>query len=143
MSLQESNGQSRDRGIPPSAVYFLQQLEAFCDPKVGLPITSHRNAPLGPILVIAKTAFRSLFQAFINEMLRKQSLFNENLLKLIHVLFHDIQSVEGSTLAMRAGLQERLRKLEDRLAALEAVPSEARLRTSEVDPTASAKGDKN
>ncbi len=143
MTLHGSNGQSRDREIPPSARALLQQLEAFCDPRVGLPVTSHRNPPLGPILVFAKKTFRSLFQVFINELQRKQYLFNENLLKLVHVLYHDIHSVEGATLAMRAGLLERLRKLEDRLATLEAVASEAKPLTSDLAPTATAKGDKN
>ncbi len=143
MTLHGSNGQSHDREIPPSARALLQHLEAFCDPRVGLPVTSHRNAPLGPILVFAKKTFRSLFQVFINELQRKQYLFNENLLKLVHVLYHDIHSVEGATLAMRAGLQERLRKLEDRLATLEAVASEAKPLTSDLAPTATAKGDKN
>src|SRR5215813_15339896 len=132
MSTVTSNGQSREPVIPPSALAFLKQLQDLYDPRVGLPITSHRKPPIGTILVVAKKGFRLLFQAFINETVRKQLLFNEILLKLLHVIYHDINSVEGATLAMRTGLQERLRNLEERLGVLEAVAREGKPRTSEM-----------
>lgn len=142
MSLEPSLRQSSERVIPPSALALLQRLEAICDPRLGLPISSHRPPPVGPILVFAKKAFRSLFQPFINELLRKQFLFNEDLLKVILIAYHDIHSVEGATLAMRVGLQERLRRLEERLAALESRIGEPTLGKGEVGPTTTA-GDKN
>ena len=143
MSRVTSNGQSRGPVIPPSALAFLKQLQDLYDPRVGLPIASHRKPPIGTILVVAKKGFRLLFQAFINETLRKQLLFNETLLKLLHVIYHDINSVEGATLAMRAGLQERLRKLEERLSVLEAVAREGKPRASEMSGGAAGNGEKN
>jgi|SRR5215472_666775 len=143
MSRVTSNGPSPEPVIPPSALAFLKQLQDFYDPRVGLPITSHRKPPVGRILVVAKKSFRLLFQVFINETLRKQFLFNETLLKLLHVIYHDISSVEGATLAMRAGLQERLRKLEERLSALEAVAREGKPQTSEMTGGAPRNSEKN
>jgi len=143
MTRVTSNGQSGGAAIPPSALAFLKQLQDLHDPRVGLPITSHRKPPIGTILVVAKKGFRLLFQAFINETVRKQLLFNETLLKLLHVIYHDINSVEGATLAMRAGLQERLRKVEERLSVLEAVAGEGKPRTSEMTGGASDNSEKN
>jgi hypothetical protein len=141
MSLEKSNGQSKEPVIPPSALAFLRRLEDFQDPRVGLPITSHRKPPFGTILVLAKKGFRSLFQLFINETMRKQFFFNDALVKLVHVIYRDINSLEGATLAARAGILERLRNLEERLAGLEAEAKGANLGSSDIGPTIPIAGD--
>jgi len=124
--MSRVNGKSESPVLPPSALAFLKQLQGLCDPRSGLPITSHRKPPLGTILVLLKKSFRSLFQVFINETMQKQFLFNETLVKLVHVIYHDINSIEGAGVATRAALLERLRDLEQRLTVLESVAAKSK-----------------
>ena len=119
MTSQNRNRDNRDRGIPPSALAFLRQLEALSDVRAGLPITSHRPGPTGLALIFAKKLFRRASQVFINELMRKQQQFNDIAIELFYVVYRDIQSLEGATLAMRAGLQERIRDLETAVKRLE------------------------
>src|ERR1700687_2636032 len=82
MTSQNRNRDNRDRGIPPSALAFLRQLEALSDVRAGLPITSHRPRPTGLALIFAKNLFRRASQVFINELMRKQQQFNDIAIEL-------------------------------------------------------------
>jgi hypothetical protein len=119
MSVSNDKGQSREHPISPSGASILEALQKLADVRVGLSITSHRKGPVGPAIVLAKKSFRSAFQIFINELMRKQHQFNETLVKLVRVIYNDINSVDSATLAMRAGLQERMRRMEERMTRLE------------------------
>jgi len=55
--------------------YLARALDANADPTVGLPIVTHRRG-LGRGVVAAKWVFRRTCQAFINEALGRQRLFN-------------------------------------------------------------------
>jgi hypothetical protein len=86
--------------------------------------SSHRPV-VGPVLVMAKRAFRLAFQPFINEALRRQVEFNEAILDAL-ALIHEHQRVQAHT-------QARWRQeVEERLAKLSQPPSEplSRARTS-------------
>jgi len=109
----DQDGRRKDSGLSAAALVFLRELEALADVRLGLTITSHRKPPIGPMLVIAKKGFRKLLQGFINEVMRKQMHFNQALIELCYVTFRDIRSLERATLAMRAGLEERIRRLEE------------------------------
>jgi hypothetical protein len=111
--------------IPPAAAASLRRLAELRDVKVGLPITSHRKAPIGPILIAAKKAFRILCQPFINELLRKQVIFNEESLNWAKAVHQELAGIETGTAGMRTAFDLRLRRLEDAIARME------RLRASE------------
>lgn len=106
--------------VPPTAAPFLKQLEDLQDVRIGLPVTSHRSGLIGPSLVTAKKLFRVAFQPFINELMRKQAQFNESLIALTYAMYRDLRSTESAMQAMGAGLQARIRKLEEAVARLEA-----------------------
>lgn len=72
--------------------------------------SSHRPV-VGPVLVLAKRAFRLTFQPFINEALRRQVEFNEAILDAL-ALIHEHQRVQAHTQARwRQEVEERLARL--------------------------------
>jgi hypothetical protein len=107
-----------DPAVPPTAAALVLRLLDLRNVKQGLPISSHRPR-LGPAIVRTKSTFRRAFQPLINELLHKQSLFNEASIAVVEAVYRDLQSLEGGTLAMRAGIDARLRGIEDRLARIE------------------------
>jgi len=119
MKSQDQDGREPENVVSAAALVFLKQLEDLADVRLGLKISSHRKAPVGPLLVLAKTTFRKLFQGLINELMRKQTLFNEAMIQLSYVTYRDIRSLVRATQAMGAGLEERIRRLEERVARLE------------------------
>lgn len=73
--------------------------------------SSHRPV-VGPVLVLAKRAFRLAFQPFINEALRRQVEFNEAILDAL-ALIHEHQRVQAHTQAKwRQDVEERLARLD-------------------------------
>lgn len=96
---------------------LLRQLEELQDARTALPITSHR-AGYGQLIVSAKRVFRGAFQPFINEVLRKQTGFNEVLVRGLDLLSRDIRSLERAMVSTRHGLDGRVRRLEEELAQL-------------------------
>jgi hypothetical protein len=73
--------------------------------------SSHRPV-VGPVLVLAKRAFRLAFQPFINEALRRQVEFNEAILDAL-ALIHEHQRVQAHTQARwRQEVEERLARLD-------------------------------
>ncbi len=115
----EKQRQPRE-SIPPTATHLLKQMEQLQDVRLGLAISSHRKAPLGPGLVLAKKTYRKLFQPFINELMRKQAQFNEHLVSFGYAVYRDLRSTDSAAQAMVAGLQVRIRRLEEAVTRLEA-----------------------
>src|SRR5262249_45345268 len=146
MKTDDQNGRERESVLSTAALVFLRQLEALADVRLGLRITSHRSAPLGPLLVFAKKGFRKLFQGLINELMLKQMHFNEALIQLSYVTYRDIRSLERATEAIRAGLEERIRRLEEAVARLErdrAAVADAEAKESSSAPARDLKRKKN
>ena len=56
--------------------FNLDALAAHCDPTRALPLETHRGGLSGRAVVLAKWAFRSTCQLFINETLGRQQVFN-------------------------------------------------------------------
>jgi hypothetical protein len=83
------------------------------DTRYADPPSSHRPV-VGPVLVLAKRAFRLAFQPFINEVLRKQVEFNEAILESLATLYeHQRESARAQAL-WRQELERRLARLEAR-----------------------------
>jgi hypothetical protein len=102
-----------------SSAAFLTRLKALADARLGLPIRSHRPAPIGSIIVGFKKAFRLLAQPLINETLAKQAALNEELIEWSRAVINDIEANERSMLAMRTGLEIRMSRLDAVIARLE------------------------
>ena len=121
MTTQDQDGEptGSEQLRSSAALDLLRKLEALADAKMGLPITSHRKGPVAPLLVGLKKGFRLLFQVFINELMRKQSQFNDAAVNLFYVTYRDIQALQSSALSMRTGLRDRIRQLEEAVARLE------------------------
>jgi hypothetical protein len=81
------------------------------DSRYAEPATSHRTG-VGPVLVLAKRAFRLAFQPFINEVLRKQVEFNEAILDSLALLYEQQREESRSQAAWRREVRERLSALE-------------------------------
>ena len=90
---------------------LLQQPRAKKDSRYAEPPTSHRPG-LGPVLVLAKRAFRLTCQPFINEVLRKQVEFNEAILDSLALLYEHQREESRSRTAWRREVMERLSTLE-------------------------------
>jgi len=73
--------------------------------------TSHRPV-VGPALVLAKRAFRGLFQPFINEVMRKQVEFNEAILDALVLIYEQQRESASTQAAWRKEMGERLAHLE-------------------------------
>ncbi len=81
------------------------------DTRYAEPPTSHRPV-VGPALVLAKRAFRGLFQPFINEVMRKQVEFNEAILDSLALLYEQQRESARTQAAWRKEISERLERLE-------------------------------
>jgi hypothetical protein len=73
--------------------------------------SSHRPV-VGPVLVVAKRAFRLAFQPFINEALRRQVEFNEAILESLATLYEHQQESARTQALWRQELERRLARLE-------------------------------
>lgn len=104
--------------IPSTAKHLMERLVEYADAKVGLPIESHRGKA-GRALVVAKKAFRQGFQPFINELLRKQTFFNEAATETFKSVYRELTSLEGAVIAFRTSQDARLKKLEEAVAGLQ------------------------
>jgi hypothetical protein len=81
------------------------------DTRYADPPTSHR-AMVGPVLVLAKRAFRLAFQPFINEVMRKQVEFNEAILDSLALIYEQQRESTRTQAAWRKELNERLARIE-------------------------------
>ena len=90
---------------------LLQTPRAKKDSRYAEPPTSHRPG-VGPVLVMAKRAFRLAFQPFINEVLRKQVEFNEAILDSLALLYEHQREDSRTQAAWRREVTERLAQLE-------------------------------
>ena len=89
----------------------LQNPRAKKDSRYAEPPTSHRPG-VGPVLVLAKRAFRLAFQPFINEMLRKQVEFNEAILDSLALVYEQQREETRAQAAWRREVMARLAALE-------------------------------
>ncbi len=106
---------------PSSLASFqlLQRLRSFVDTRLGVPPQTTRPAPVGPVLVGVKRGFRRAFQPLINEVLDRQTRFNEEVLDWGRAITRDVESLERSLVAMRTSIDLRLSRLEAIAARLE------------------------
>lgn len=81
------------------------------DTRYAEPATSHRPV-VGPVLVLAKRAFRQAFQPFINEVMRKQVEFNEAILDSLALIYEQQREHTRAQAAWRQEISERLAQLE-------------------------------
>ena len=102
-----------------SSVAFLGRIKALADARLGLPIKTHRPAPIGSLILGVKKAFRLIAQPLINEALAKQATFNAELVEWSRAVTYDIEATERSMLAMRTGLEIRMSRLDAVIARLE------------------------
>jgi hypothetical protein len=89
----------------------LERLGMLRDAAEGLPILSHRVG-VGTLIVSGKKLMRAVSQPMINEVLRKQSRYNEEALLILRTLVLDLKSLQDGVLAANADFEERLRRLE-------------------------------
>ncbi|MEW6434456.1 MAG: hypothetical protein AB1730_23390 [Myxococcota bacterium] len=99
---------------------FLRRLQDLTDSRLGAAVKTHRPPPLGPAIVAAKKTFRRAFQPFINEVLGRQTLFNEELVIWGRAITRDVEALERSMTALRTSIDLRLSRLEAAVARLEA-----------------------
>ena len=102
-----------------ASFHLLQRLRSFVDSRLGVPPRSARPAPVGPVLVGVKRGFRRAFQPLINEVLDRQTRFNEEMIGWGRALTRDVESVERSLVSMRTSIDLRPR------ASLPACPASA------------------
>lgn len=100
---------------------LLQRLRNLVDSRLGTPPRSHRPAPVGPVLVGVKRGFRRAFQPLINEVLDRQTRFNEELLDWGRALSRDLESLERSMTSLSTSVDLRLSRLEAIVTRLEAL----------------------
>ena len=81
------------------------------DTRYAEPATSHRPV-VGPVLVLAKRAFRGVFQPFINEVMRKQVEFNEAILDSLALVYEQQRESARTQAAWRKEVTEKLARLE-------------------------------
>lgn len=98
---------------------LLERLKKLVDPTIGLPLRSHRAAPIGLAIMTAKQVMRVGLRPVIVELLAKQRVFNNELLAWATASTRDIEALERSMLATRMGLETRLGRLEAAVARLE------------------------
>jgi hypothetical protein len=105
--------------VSASLQQVLEHLGELRDARIGLPVTSHRRR-IGRVIVASKRALRFVLQPLINELLRKQTVFNEEALLVIRTIAFDLKSLQDSALAGQPEIEQRLSRLEknvERLAA--------------------------
>lgn len=91
---------------------LLQTPRTKKDSRYAEPPTSHREGVVGPVLVVAKRAFRLAFQPFINEVLRKQVEFNEAILDSLALVYEQQREESRAQAAWRQEVKARLAALE-------------------------------
>ncbi|WP_246137605.1 MULTISPECIES: hypothetical protein [Myxococcus] len=112
-SLRQTLEASARPATPTPWPALLQEARGKMDSRYAGPVTSHRGGLSGPALVLAKKAFRLVFQPFINEALRKQVEFNESILDALATI-HDVQREHARTQATwRQDVERRLARIED------------------------------
>ena len=89
----------------------LEQLASLRDAAAGLPISSHRPG-IGRLIVSGKKLVRRMTQPMVNEVLRKQSGFNEETLVILRTVILDLKSLQDGALAAQVDIEERLLRLE-------------------------------
>ena len=89
------------------------------DTRYADPPSSHRPV-VGPVLVLAKRAFRLAFQPFINEALRRQVEFNEAILESLATLYEHQKESARTQALWRQEWERRLARLEAERGAVEA-----------------------
>ena len=87
---------------------LLQTPRTKKDSRYAEPPTSHREGVVGPVLVVAKRAFRLAFQPFINEVLRKQVEFNEAILDSLALVYEQQREESRAQAAWRQEVKARL-----------------------------------
>jgi hypothetical protein len=92
------------------------------DSRYADPPSSHRPV-VGPVLVLAKRAFRLAFQPFINEMLRRQVEFNEAILESLATLYEHQRESARTQALWRQELERRLARLEAERGAADEKPT--------------------
>lgn len=113
---------------------LLQRLRSFVDSRLGVPPRSARPAPVGPVLVTVKRGFRRAFQPLINEVLDRQTRFNEEVIGWGRALTRDVESLERSLVAMRTSTDFRLTRLEALATRLEALQMKNEAQVKVADP---------
>ncbi|MFY2557697.1 hypothetical protein ACN469_08720 [Corallococcus terminator] len=116
---------------------LLQEARGKMDSRYAGPVTSHRGGVSGLALVLAKRAFRLVFQPFINESLRKQVEFNESILDALATI-HDVQREHARTQATwRQEVERRLARIEGAVAP----PAPSQVTHDSASPPAPRQGD--
>jgi hypothetical protein len=92
------------------------------DSRYAEPPSSHRPV-VGPVLVLAKRAFRLTFQPFINEIMRRQVEFNEAILESLATLYEHQQESARTQALWRQELERRLARLEAERGTADVEPS--------------------
>lgn len=113
-ALRRDLDASRDAAQAPSWPPFLQAARDKVDVRYAGPPTSERPL-VGQALVLAKRIFRLFGQPFINEALRKQVEFNQEILAAAVQLHEQLQQQARSHALWRAEMERRLGELERRL----------------------------
>jgi hypothetical protein len=67
---------------------------------------------VGPVLVLAKRAFRLAFQPFINEVLRRQVEFNEAILESLATVYEHQKESTRTQALWRQEWERRMARLE-------------------------------
>jgi hypothetical protein len=88
--------------------FLARSLDANADPTVGLPIVTHRTG-LGRGVVAAKWVFRRTCQAFINEALGRQRLFNGQVRDITAQLAAEVIRLRAQVEALEAEKRTRER----------------------------------
>jgi hypothetical protein len=117
-----------------SSFQLLQRLRSFVDSRLGVPPRTTRPAPVGPVLVGVKRGFRRAFQPLINEVLDRQTRFNEETIEWGRALTRDVESLERSLVAMRTSIDLRLTRLEAIATRLEALQMSDAAQVQVADP---------
>ena len=111
--LKRALDASRDATQAPSWPPFLQAARDKVDVRYAGPPTSERPL-VGAALVFAKRIFRLFGQPFINEALRKQVEFNQEILAAAVQLHEQLQQQARSHALWRAEIERRIEQLESK-----------------------------
>lgn len=102
---------------PAELPAFLEAPRRRADTRVAAtPVTSHRPV-VGGLVIAAKETFRTAFQPFINEMLRRQVEFNESIVEALITIHDQLQLAAQTNDLRRAALETRIAALEAQLRA--------------------------
>lgn len=118
LSTIGQNLRARGLAVPPEEATELDEVEARVDPlsfnldalaehadaTKGLPLETHRGGASGRAVMLAKQAFRSLGQVFINEALGRQVLFNGHVRDSYAQLSAEVLRLRGTVAELQAKL---------------------------------------